>query len=128
MTTNSARYRFEFRMFKWAEALSRQLCGARRPLFIAIRVDGAVRRVYCAPTASPWDPEQKQTLSESHASWLYYCPFEEQATGYLEWHELAREVAERLLDKPFERTDFHDVRTTSARDQWPGSWQVIVAP
>jgi hypothetical protein len=125
--TSSARYRFEFRVLKWAEGFTRMMCGERRSMFLGFRSDGSVRRVYLTPTATGWTPEKRAELIATHGSWLFYTPYEEGGTGYLEWSAVAQEVLERFLDKRFEATDFVDVRTTSVRDRWPDTWQVIVA-
>lgn len=125
-STTTARYRFEFRILKWAEEQSRRLCGSRHAMFIGLRPDCSVRRVYFAPAGEGWSTENKRALTEAHPAWLLYLPYEEPASGYLEWAEVPREVFERWLERSFEVVDFQDVRTTSARDQWPRTWQVIV--
>lgn len=126
MTTSTARYRFEFRLFDWAEAFSRSLCGERRSCFIGLRADGSVRRVYFAQRGDPFDGERKSTLAESHGAWLLYAPYGEVGTGYLEWLELDREVAERWLGAPLEAADFMDVRSMGSREGWPRAWRMII--
>ncbi len=125
MTTSTARYRFEFRMFDWAEGFTRSLCEGRRSFFVGLRADGSVRRVYFARRGDPFDGDRKAALAESHAVWLLYAPYSDMGSGYLEWFELDRQVAERWLSG-LDEADFLDVRSMGARDGWPRSWRMII--
>mgnify|MGYP001359797592 CR=1 FL=1 len=126
MPTSTARYRFEFRMFDWVQGLSRSLCGTRTSLFIGIRKDGSMRRIYFARPTKGFDGDQKSTLAESHPAWLLYQPYEELGSGYLEWFGLDRKIAERWLSDNLTEADFLDVRSKDSRDDWPSAWRVIV--
>ncbi len=95
-------------------------------MFVGLRPDGSVRRMYWTPDGQSWNAEQKRALTDAHPGWLLYAPHEEPGTGYIEWSQVEQHVLERWLDRRFEVIDFQDVRTTSARDRWPESWQVIV--
>jgi hypothetical protein len=126
MSSSTARYRFEFRLFDWAEAYSRDMCGERRAFFIGIREDGSPRRVYFARQDDQFDGERKAALAESHPVWILFGPADDRGSGYLEWYGLEKDVAERWVKRPFEATDFIDVRASGGRDGWPTSWRVLV--
>ena len=126
MPTSTARYRFEFRLLDWAEAMSRDVVGSRRAFFIGFRDDGSPRRVYFASKGTPFDGERKERLAETHGRWFLYNPYDDAGTGYLEWLEMPRSAAETWLKRKLETTDFLDVRSTSAREGWPENWRVII--
>ncbi len=126
MPASTARYRFEFRLFDWAEATSRDLTGSRRAFFVGLRDDGSPRRLYFAKSGTPFDGDRKVKLAETHSRWFLYSPYDDSGTGYLEWLDLPRGVAEVWLKRKLEATDFLDVRSTSARDGWPDNWRVII--
>lgn len=125
MARSTARYRFEFKMVDWAQGFVRSLCGQRVSLFVGLRADGTVRRVYCARPGADFAPERRDAMTEAHPVWLLYAPYDDPDTAYLEWFGLDREVAEQWLG-PLERDDFVDVRGTEPRDDWPSTWRVIV--
>ncbi len=127
MPTSTARHRFEFRMLEWAETLSKSLCGERRAMFVGLRADGAVRRVYFAVGDETYEGERKNALAESHANWFLFTPHGETGSGYLEWFELDRRIAERWVGRKLVPEDFLDVRGTGARADWPTSWRVMIA-
>lgn len=127
MATSTARYRFEFRMLEWAETLGKSLCGERRGLFVGLRPDGAVRRIYFAAGSESFEGERKNALAETHPHWFLYTPHGEPGTGYLEWFELDRRVAERWLAHRLQNEDFLDVRGPASRAEWPVSWRVLIA-
>jgi hypothetical protein len=126
MTTSTARYRFEYRIFDWAERFSGQICGNRRAFFIGLRQDGSVRRVYFAQGGDPFDGKRKDALAAAYSTWFLYSPYSDQGSGYVEWFELDLEVVERWLQAILDATDFADVRSTGSRDGWPRSWRMIV--
>ena len=127
MATSTARHRFEFKMLEWSESHSKTLCGNRRAMFVGLRPDGGVRRVYFAPSGETYEGQRKTALAESHQAWFLYNPSAETGTGYIEWFNLDRAVAERWLAKKLESEDFLDVRSTSSRKDWPSSWRVLIA-
>ena len=127
MTTTTSRYRFEFRVNDWASKWSLQLAGQRVAIFIGLRPDGTIRRVYVSPPNRPISGEQKALLGQEYTSWLIYLPYEQDGAAYIEWLALPQPVIERWLGRVFEPADFIDVRTTGSRDGWPDSWRVIVA-
>jgi len=126
MPASTARYRFEFRLFDWAEETSRALTGSRRAFFVGFRDDGSPRRMYFANSGMPFDGDRKAQLAETHTNWFLYSPYDVAGTGYLEWLGLPRRAAEIWLKRRLEATDFLDVRSTNARDGWPDNWRVIV--
>lgn len=126
MPTSTARYRFEFRLLEWAETMGLTLCGDRRAMFVGLRPDGAVRRVYFAPNGESFEGGRKSALAETHAHWFLYTPHAEPGSGYLEWFALDRRVAERWLQRKLDPEDFLDVRGTGSRDDWPLTWRVIL--
>ena len=126
MSTSTARYRFEFRLFDWAETLSRGLCGSRTSYFVGLRDDASVRRIYFASDGMQFDGEQKTQLAATYTRWFLYTPYEDPGTGCLEWYGLERATAERWLARAFEPVDFLDVRATGTRDEWPTNWRVVV--
>ncbi|MBT3223269.1 MAG: hypothetical protein HN348_29705 [Proteobacteria bacterium] len=126
MTTSTARFRFEFRVFDWAETLSRDLCGERCSFFIGIREDGSVRRLYFARGDVSFSGDRKSALAESHPVWFFYSPHDDLGAGYLEWFNLPRSLVERWLKRRLEAHDFIDVRATGAREEWPENWRVLI--
>ncbi len=124
--TSTARYRFEFRMLEWCERTSRSLCGERRAMFVGVRPDGAVRRIYFAPAEQSFEGTRKTALTDTNEHWLLYNPYGEPGSGYVEWFALDRKVAERWLEHVLQVEDFIDVRSPTARNEWPASWRVIV--
>ena len=126
MANSTARYRFEFRVFDWAENLSRSLTGGRRAFFIGLRSDGSIRRIYFARPRQSFDGERKEALAESHSMWLLFSPHEEPGAGYVEWLNLGQPVAERWLARCLDPADFMDVRSDVGRDGWPTNWRVII--
>ena len=126
MATSTARFRFEFRLFDFAESFSRQLAGGRRSLFIGLRHDGSTRRVYFGKRGEAFDGEKKNQLVATHPVWFLYQPHDEPGSGYLEWYGLDRTVAERWLGGTLRPEDFVDVRASGNRDTWPDAWRVIV--
>ena len=127
MPTSTARYRFEFQIYEWADAWSRALTGERSAVFIGFRDDGTVRRIYVAPPEQPFDGSQKTTLAESYTRWFYFSPYDEEGTGYIEWLNLPLSVPKNWLGKSFSDADFLDMRSDGARDGWPESWRAIVS-
>lgn len=127
MPTSTSRYRFEYRLADWAEKLSISLCGARCALFVGLREDGSLRRIYFAAPGEGFDGPSKTSLAESHVSWFLYQPYEDEGSAWVEWLGLRREVAERWLGRRLEPADFLDVRSTGARDGWPDAWRVTLA-
>jgi hypothetical protein len=127
MPTSTSRYRFEFRLFDWAETFIRSLSGTRCAFFVGLRADGTIRRIYVSPPDDPFDGERKAKLAEAYTGWFVYAPYEEPGTGYLEWLGLEQAVAERWLAARLGADDYFDVRSTSAREGWPESWRVIIA-
>jgi len=113
-------------MLEWCERTSRALCGERRPMFVGVRDDGAVRRVYFGADGQPYEGVRKTALTENNEHWLLYNPYGEPGTGYVEWFALERRVAERWIEHTLQAEDYIDVRSTSAREDWPASWRVIV--
>ena len=126
MATSTARYRFEFRLLEWAETFSRKLAGSRNSVFVGMRDDASIRRIYMARAGTSFDGDRKSTLVEAHPRWLLYTPYDEAGTGYLEWFALPQSVAERWIGRPLEMADFLDVRSSSTRNDWPETWRVIV--
>lgn len=125
MSKPTARYRFEFRMHDWARDLARRLAGRRVSLFIGLRADGTVRRVYAARPGESFDFERKAAMTEAHQSWLLYRPHEDPDAAYLEWLDLDQKVAEGWLGGSFGEQDFVDVRGHESKAGWPTSWRVI---
>lgn len=127
MPTSTARYRFEFQLFDWAETLTQSMTGNRTSLFIGFRSDGTLRRVYFSPPDLPLDGTRKNTLAQSYSSWFCYTPYDSEGTGYLEWLNLPEKVASRWLKRPLKETDWLDMRREDRRDGWPESWRVIIS-
>jgi hypothetical protein len=124
--SSTARYRFEFRLFEWAETLSRDLCGDSRCFFIGLRPEGAARRVYFARAGAPFSPERKRVLVDGHLGWFLFHPVEFRAAGYVEWYDLDAFVVERWTRQRLEPADFEDVRGGGSLHAWPTSWRVIL--
>jgi hypothetical protein len=124
MPLHTSRFRFEYRVLDWCEALSRGLCGQRASFFVGMRDDGTPRRLYFGRADEPLEGERKTRLAEAYTSWLLYMPADEPGTGYLEWLGLPRAVAERWLGRGLEPSDLVDVRTGAARADWPADWRV----
>ena len=127
MPTSTARFRFEFLLLQWAQHLGESLCGERRAFFVGLRPDGGVRRIYFAPPGETFDGARKSALAESHAHWFLYTPHADPGSGYLEWFEVDRAVAERWIGRRLEPADFVDVRNQGGREQWPSTWRVLLA-
>ena len=127
MTRTTARFRFEYHLFAWAENLSISLCGMPRGFFVGLREDGSVRRVYLGPEGFTLDGERKQTLADTYTSWMMYQPYGERGSGYIEWLEVSERNARQWLGRELEDRDFLDVRGKGQLDGWPTSWRVIVA-
>ncbi len=127
MPTSTARYRFEFRLFDWAEHTARGLAGDRISFFIGFRDDGTLRRIYFAPAGELIDGERKAKLADAHGCWFLYAPYDAEGTAYLEWLAVPQATVERWLRRRLEASDFMDVRSTGARDAWPDTWRVIIA-
>lgn len=113
-------------MLEWAEQQSKLFCGNRRSMFVGLRPDGGVRRVYFAPSGETFEGQRKTALAESHQAWFLYNPSAETGTGYVEWFNLDKAVAERWLVRKVEADDLADVRGTSPRKEWPSSWRVLI--
>ncbi len=124
MPAHTSRYRFEYRLLDWCEALSTGLCGARSSFFVGLREDGTPRRLYFAPPEEPLEGDRKTKLAAAYASWFLYVPAEEPGMGYLEWLGVPRNVAERWLLRDIEASDLVDVRTGTTRQDWPSDWRV----
>jgi hypothetical protein len=123
---STARYRFEFQLFEWAEDLSKDLCGDTRCFFIGLRPEGSVRRIYFARPGAPFSGERKRVLADGHLHWFLYHPYGDPGAGYVEWYDLDQAVSERWLKRKLERGDFEDVRGGGALHAWPSSWRVIL--
>jgi len=124
--SSTARYRFEFQLFEWADRLSRELCGDSRCFFVGLRPDGAVRRIYFARAGAPFSSERKRVLVEGHLGWFLYHPVEHRSPGYVEWYDLEAVNAERWLGQSLTPDDFEDVRGGGTLHAWPTSWRVIL--
>ncbi len=125
MATSTSRYRFEHRLHDWAASLSRSLCGERRAMFVGVRSDGSVRRIYLASPTDRWDADRKATLVAAHPCWLLYVPHDQDGHAYVEWYELDRRLAELWVGGAFTPDDYADVRSQSAHEGWPESWRVL---
>ncbi len=125
MSNTSARFRFEFRLFDWAQGLSKTLTGTRQPFFVGMRSDGSIRRIYFSRPGEPFDSDAKDKLVNAHPIWLRYAPGPEPGSGNLEWFDLEQKHAERWMAGKFGAEDFVDVRASGNRDSWPTSWRVI---
>jgi hypothetical protein len=123
---STARYRFEFQLFEWAEALSSDLCGDTRCFFVGLRPEGSVRRIYFARPGAPFSSERKRVLADGHVHWFLYHPTGDPGPGYVEWYDLERDVVERWLKRALEPGDFEDVRGNGTLHAWPSSWRVIL--
>lgn len=123
---STARYRFEFRLFEWAEGLCVDLCGETRCFFAGLRPDGSVRRIYVARSGAPFSTERKRMLVEGHIGWFLYHPIAPRGAGYVEWYDLDVTVAERWIKQRLVPADFEDVRGSGALHAWPTSWRVIL--
>ena len=123
---STARYRFEFLLFEWAEGLSKDLCGDSRCFFLGLRNDGSVRRIYFARPQAPFSDDRKRVLADGHLQWFLYHPHGDKGPGYVEWYDLELPVAERWIKRRLERTDYEDVRGGGALHAWPSSWRVIL--
>lgn len=124
--TSTARYRFEFRLFEWAENLTRDLCGDSRCFFIGLRPEGAARRIYFARAGAPFSAERKRVLVDGHLSWFLFHPVEHRSPGYVEWYDLDAPVVERWTRQTLAPSDFDDVRGSGSLHAWPTSWRVIL--
>lgn len=122
---STARYRFEYRLFDWAEDHVRSLCGERTAFFIALRQDGTLRRVYFAAPFRPWDQEQKDSMVASSPRWLLFVPAEEPGKGYIEWCEIPIATVRRWLGREVLEVDFQSVTGAEALRHWPDSWRVV---
>src|SRR3990172_5430015 len=122
MPTSTARFCFEFRLFDWAEGLSRRLAGGRQPMFVGIRADQSLRRIYFARPGESFDGDAKNKLVEAHPVWFQYAPYPELGAGYLEWFALESPTAERWLESSIGPEDLLDVRASGNRATWPKSW------
>ena len=77
MSTATVRYRFEYRLFDWAESYSRTFCASRVAFLVALRSDGSMRRVYFAQPGTPFDGEQKTSMAQSNPRWFLFAPADE---------------------------------------------------
>ncbi len=126
MPVSTLKYRFELRLFDWAEQHVRELSGERVGMFVGLREDGSIRRVYFAQPQHPWDGDQKTSMAQAHARWFMYLPEEEPGRGYLEWRALPVAAARRWLGRPVMTTDLQDVSGGEPLDHWPETWRVVV--
>lgn len=122
---NPARCRFEYRLLQWAEEMSFRWNGDRRAMFVGLRDDGGVRRVYFAPAAESFDGDRRAALAQTYRRWFSYAPGPEAGTGALAWSGVAQPLAERWIGAALGREDFVDVRDGGPRP-WPEAWQVVV--
>lgn len=121
---STARYRFEYRLFDWAEQHVRELAGERVGFFVALRNDGTLRRIYLASPFAAWTEEQRASMVEAHESWFLFRPGSEPGTGYLEWADLPGAVARRWLGRPVLDADLQAVVGGEPLQHWPTSWRV----
>lgn len=121
---STARYRFEYRLFDWAEDHIRGLTGERVGFFVALRQDGTIRRVYLASPYQAWTQEQRAKMVDAHPAWFYFQPAPEAGRGYLEWADLPGSVARRWLGRPVLDADLQAVGGGEALQHWPPSWRV----
>jgi hypothetical protein len=126
MTTSTARYRFEYKVFDWAEQFGDRMCGGVRSFFVGVRPDGAVRRVYFERSARPFDSQRKRALADAHTHWFLFQTHGERGAGYVEWFELEQGVIQRWLGGDLESEDLDDVRGSGALHAWPACWRVIL--
>ncbi|MCA9569195.1 MAG: hypothetical protein KC656_15205 [Myxococcales bacterium] len=121
---STARYRFEYRLFDWAEDHIRNLAGERVAFFVACRQDGTLRRIYVAAPYSPWDQDQRASMADAHPRWFLFVPGTEPGRGYIEWCELPVSIARRWLGRPMLDADFQAVTGGEPLQHWPDSWTV----
>lgn len=126
MPKPTARYRFEHRLARWAEGLSRTLMGRRVAFFVGLRPDGSVRRIYWLPPGQELDADKKATLAQAYKHWFVYSPYPDSPESYLEWLELDAEVAAIWLDGALADDQLLDVSGEGALEEWPRGWRVIV--
>lgn len=121
----TARYPFEHRLARWAEALSRSVTGRRCALFVGFRPDGTVRRVYFMPPGAPLDGVRKTALADAYRSWFLYSPYED-AGVYLEWLGLPAGVIATWTGDAPAPGDLAPLHGDGPLSEWPEAWRVIV--
>ena len=126
MPKPTARYRFEHRLARWAEGLSRHLTGGRAAFFVGFREDGSMRRIYWMPRSQTLDSDKKATLAEAYKHWFLYSPYVDSTETYLEWLDLDAKHVETWLDGPMDADQLAHVAGGDSLDEWPRGWRVIV--
>lgn len=121
---STALYRFEYRLFDWAEGHVAGLCGERLPFFVGCRADGTLRRTYFGAPFAPWSADQIASMAEAHPRWFLFVPSSEPGCGYLEWCEIPVATARRWLGRPVLQADFQSVSGGEPLRHWPDSWRV----
>lgn len=124
--STTARYPFEHHLHAWARRWVQGLCGRTCGVFIGLREDGSVRRVYLAHPERELSGEEKQALVSRYNHWFLYHPYED-GGAYLEWFSLSQRWPETWLQRALEADDFLDGDSGGRREGWPESWRVIVA-
>ena len=125
MPVATVRYRFEYRLFDWAESRVHELSGERTSMLVALREDGSLRRIYFS-TPKGWTGEQKNSMIRTNARWLLFVPQKEPGCGYLEWDELPVGVVKRWMGRALVAADLADVTGGDPLDRWPESWRVVL--
>lgn len=123
---STVRYPFELHLHTWARDWAQGLCGRTCGVFVGLREDGSVRRVYLAHPDRELSGDEKQELVARYNHWFLYHPYEG-GGAYLEWFALSQRWPETWLGRALEPADFRDGDTGEARAGWPESWRVIVA-
>lgn len=124
---------FENKMLAIALAICGQLSGGEtgRAMLVVFDRAGFVDAVHFSNPLGDWNAF-KQELASDGTAYLFYDPFDAPEYTWLEWRNLARDVAERLIGAHFESSDLMRTRSAAdgshggdARGAFPEGWGVM---
>jgi hypothetical protein len=120
----TAKYPFEWKVFKWASHFSHRITGENRG-FVLILCEGCARAIYFGEEAERLPPNA-DAMKQAHESWLIYDPFEGPVYTTIEWQNAPRSAVERLIGGPFDSGDFFCATPDAASlAAFPETWNVM---
>src|SRR5437868_2341965 len=87
---------------------------------------GTITEVYVGEAAqsgkSLVSHELKDRITQKHASWMFFDPFDWPEYAWLEWHQVPRATLEQMLDEPWRKA--FGSSSESLKDL-PETWSVM---
>ena len=76
MPKATVKYQFEWKVWEWAEALTKSLTGAAHSFMMVLQDDGIVRQLIVGMEPGRMDSGLKENMTEEYHCWILFEPFD----------------------------------------------------